>query len=183
MNFANAHVPGGGFQAGATAQEESLCRCSTLYASISSDNAKEMYLYNTKHLSSTDSHYMLLSPNVKVFRNHKCELLENPYKVAVITVPAPNRHGKALLTRKSVLEKVMTDRIRYMLNIARYNKYKYLVLGAWGCGAFGNNTEDVAGYFYKVLIEEQKAQWFEEVCFAVLGGGRKLDVFKRKFVN
>lgn len=181
MNFANAHVPGGGFLAGATAQEESLCRCSTLYASISSDKAKEMYSYNTKHLSSTDSHYMLLSPNVKVFRNHKCELLKIPYNVGVITVPAPNRRGKAIFTPKSVLEKVMTERIRYMLNVAHDNKYTSLVLGAWGCGAFGNKTEDVAGYFYRVLIEEQQAQWFDEVCFAVLGGGKKLDIFKRRF--
>ena len=39
MSFANAHKPGGGFEMGATAQEESLCRCSTLFASISSENA------------------------------------------------------------------------------------------------------------------------------------------------
>lgn len=182
MNFANAHVPGGGFLAGATAQEESLCRCSTLYASISSDKAKGMYSYNTKHLSSTDSHYMLLSPDVWVFRNYKCELLKIPYKVGIITVPAPNRHGKAIFTNKSVLKKVMTDRIRHMLNVAHDNKYRYLVLGAWGCGAFGNKAEDVADYFYKVLVGEKYSQWFDEVCFAVLGGGNKLEIFKRKFV-
>lgn len=143
-------------------------RCSTLYASISSDKAKEMYSYNTKHLSSTDSHYMLLSPDVWVFRNYKCELLKIPYKVGIITVPAPNRHGKAIFTNKSVLKKVMTDRIRHMLNVAHDNKYRYLVLGAWGCGAFGNKAEDVADYFYKVLVGEKYSQWFDEVCFAVL---------------
>lgn len=183
MNFANAHIPGGGFLAGATAQEESLCRCSTLYISISSEHAKEMYAYNRKHLSLTESHYMLLSPHVKVFRNHKCELLKIPYEVGVITVPAPNRHGKAMFTSKAVLEKVMTERIRYMLNVAHENKYKYLVLGAWGCGAFGNKAADVAEYFYKVLVEEQQEQWFHEVCFAVLGGGKKLDIFKRRFAS
>lgn len=181
MNFANAHIPGGGFLAGATAQEESLCRCSTLYMSISSDKAKEMYKYNTSHLSSTDSHYMLLSPHVRVFRNHKCELLKMPYDVGVITVPAPNRRGKAIFTSKAVLEKVMTERIRFMINVAHQNKYRYLVLGAWGCGAFGNKTEDVAEYFYRVLVEEHQAQWFDEVCFAVLGGGKKSEIFKRRF--
>ena len=41
MNFANAHSPGGGFKMGAKAQEEALCRCSTLYESIS----KDMYAF------------------------------------------------------------------------------------------------------------------------------------------
>ena len=48
MNFANAIHPGGGFLKGARAQEEALCRCSTLYKSISSNKAFEMYHYNRR---------------------------------------------------------------------------------------------------------------------------------------
>ena len=69
MNFANAHKPGGGFEMGATAQEEALCRCSTLIASIGSSKAKEMYHYNNSHAIPVESDYMLLS-RVCVFR--KC---------------------------------------------------------------------------------------------------------------
>lgn len=45
MNFANAYHAGGCFLAGGDVQEEALCRASTLYASIGSEQASEMYLY------------------------------------------------------------------------------------------------------------------------------------------
>ena len=79
LNFANAHNPGGGFLLGANAQEEALCRCSTLYASIKSDKAAEMYRYNNTHLSPVESDYMILSKNVCVFRSEQCELMEQPF--------------------------------------------------------------------------------------------------------
>ena len=181
MNFANAHTPGGGFLLGANAQEEALCRCSTLYVSISSKEASEMYKYNNSHLSNVESDYMLLSPQVYVFRDEKYNLLETPVKVAVITIPAPNRFGAAMFASGQKIEETMLRRIRIMLRIAVQKDYKNLVLGAWGCGAFGNDANAVAGYFKQVLVDEGYGRCFEHVCFAVYGkqDGRNINAFRK----
>ena len=183
MNFANAHNPGGGFKLGANAQEEALCRCSTLYASISSEKASEMYHYNNTHFSKVESDYMLLSEDVLVFRNATLELLEEPFTVSVITVPAPNRRGAALFASSKLIEETMIRRIKILLLIAADNGYKNLVLGAWGCGAFGNKPQNVAGYFKKVLIDEGYGYFFDEVRFAIYGSenGKNITEFRRVF--
>ena len=183
MNFANAHNPGGGFLFGANAQEEALCRCSTLYESISSEKALEMYRYNNSHMSKVESDYMLLSPVVSVFRDEKYELLKEPVEVAVITLPAPNRFGAARLASDKTIEETMTRRIRIMLRIAAKKGYRNLVLGAWGCGAFGNKPEEVSGYFRKVLVEESYGRCFDEVCFAIYGktDSRNIQAFRETF--
>ena len=183
MNFANAHKAGGGFRLGANAQEEALCRCSTLYASITSEDAKEMYRYNNTHLSSVESDYMLYSPDVCVFRSDRCELLSTPFPAAVITVPAPNKRGSALLASGKKIAETMTRRIRIMLAIAAEHGHKNLILGAWGCGAFGNKPEDVSEYFRKVLIDEGYGKLFDHVCFAIYGkeDGKNYLSFKKTF--
>ena len=183
MNFANAHKAGGGFRLGANAQEEALCRCSTLYASITSDGAKEMYRYNNTHLSSVESDYMLYSPDVCVFRGHHCELLEAPFMASVITVPAPNRRGAALLASGKKIAETMTRRIRIMLAIAAEHGHKNLVLGAWGCGAFGNKPDEVSEYFRKVIVDEGYGRFFDNICFAVYGkeDGRNILAFRKTF--
>lgn len=169
MNFANAHHAGGGFLLGANAQEEALCRCSTLYASIHSEAAKEMYTYNNTHASCVESDYMLLSPNVCVFRDHKCEPLKTPYTVGVITLPAPNLRGAALFASGKKVEETILRRIRIMLRIAIQHGYRDLVLGAWGCGAFGNDPRIVAGSFRTALTDDGLGIYFRNVCFAVYG--------------
>lgn len=182
MNFANAHNPGGGFKLGATAQEEALCRCSTLYESISSSKASEMYRYNNTHPSKVESDYMLHS-SVCVFRNSKCELLKQPFVAGVITVPAPNRLGAAMFASNKVISETMLRRIRIMLLIAKEHGYKDLVLGAWGCGAFHNKPDAVAAYFRQVLIEEAYGACFDEVCFAIYGreDGNNISAFRSCF--
>ncbi|MBO7515585.1 MAG: TIGR02452 family protein [Lachnospiraceae bacterium] len=167
MSFANALHPGGGFKMGANAQEESLCRASTLYESISSDTGRLLYDYNTTHPSKVWSDFMMISPNVCVFRNREGDLLAKPYMVGVITVPAPNRAGPAFRLPKKKTAEAMEQRIRIMLSVAYLNNYRNLVLGAWGCGVFHNEAKDVAEHFRKVLIDEGYAKYFNEICFAI----------------
>ena len=183
MNFANAHNPGGGFKLGANAQEEALCRCSTLYASITSDNAQEMYHFNNTHLSKVESDYMLLSPDVCVFRDERCELIKAPKMVAVITLPAPNKRGAAFFASPDTIEETMLRRIRIMFSIAADRGYKNLVLGAWGCGVFGNKPEDVSRYFQMILFDEGYGRFFDEVCFAIYGSedGKNISAFRKVF--
>lgn len=183
MNFANAHHPGGGFRIGATAQEEALCRCSTLYPSINSKTAEEMYKYNGRHRSRVESDYMLISPKVLVFRDEKLNLLKEPFTTAVVTVPAPNRRGAALLASSTLIRETFERRIRIVLKAAAQRGYRNLVLGAWGCGAFGNKPEQVAEYFRTVIVDEKLGAAFDEICFAIYGkeDGRNITAFREVF--
>ena len=169
MCFANAHCPGGGFWLGANAQEESLCRRSTLYASVSSKEAACMYRWNNTSLCAVESDYMLYAPNVCVFKDERNEPLPKPVMVSVVSIPAPNRRGAAFFASNRRIAEAMSRRIRIMLLVAARHGHRNLVLGAWGCGAFGNKPRNVAGLFESVLVEEGLGRMFDEVCFAIRG--------------
>lgn len=183
MNFANAHNPGGGFKLGANAQEEALCRCSTLYASITSKAAGVMYSYNNTHVSRVESDYFLISPNVAVFRDKDLSLLATPIILGVLTMAAPNRRGAAMFASSKLIEETFIRRIRLLLRAAAVNGYNNLVLGAWGCGAFGNRPEEVASYFKQVIVDEELGRAFEEICFAIYGSedGNNITAFRKCF--
>ena len=88
LNFANAHFAGGGFYLCANAQEESICRRSTLYASLKSPEAKKFYRENNLHIRRAEADTLVYSPNVIVFRNERCELLKEPRMVSVVSAAA-----------------------------------------------------------------------------------------------
>ena len=168
MNFASATHPGGGYLKGSNAQEECLCRQSSLYTSLSNFQAREMYDFNQNCNSPVYSDYMLLSPKVDVFRSVSLEFLKEPYTTAVMTVPAPNVKGKAAHVPYKEIECVMEDRIRNFLMCAARYGYRRITLGAWGCGAFGHNPKDVAKMFRNVIKGEGLYEFFDYILFAVL---------------
>jgi len=166
LNFASAKHPGGGFLGGARAQEESLARSSALYACI---NGNPMYAFHRARADAVYTDYAIYSPSVPVFRNDDGQLLNAPFPCSFITAPAAN--AKAVLKhdrgRHAELGVVMERRIRKVLAIAAAHGHEALVLGAWGCGVFGNDCAEIAGLFHRALANHFRGV-FAEVIFAVL---------------
>lgn len=123
LNFANAVHPGGGVRHGATAQEEDLCRTSSLLLSLESEAAGEYYRYNRGIGGDLGS--------------------------------------------------------------------SAVVLGAFGCSAFGNDPEMVAELFRASLLAlrcdgKGLGDLFREIDFAVLDNSRdrrNFNAFHNRFTN
>ncbi|MEE8808795.1 MAG: TIGR02452 family protein [Lactimicrobium sp.] len=185
MNFANAYHPGGGYLSGARAQEETLCRESTLYASISSSSARVMYDANIHSSSVFNTDYMLLSPCVEVFRDGGNHLLSSPRTTAVLTLAAPNLlynpkvHGITM----SELDDYMVKRLYQFFLICSLHGYRTICTGAWGCGAFGHDAMRVASYFHTVIYQMGMGKYFDTILFAVKTGRDpyNYEAFKRVF--
>lgn len=184
LNFASAKNPGGGFIGGASAQEESLARSSSLYATLIKDET--MYRFNRGNDSYLYSDYMIYSPDVLFWMDDAGNYLDEPVLVDVITSPAPNK-GAMLQNRRpeqiAELEAVFRKRIDKMLALALQEGVECLILGAWGCGVFRNDTEDVARYFREIFDGKYKNQ-FQKIVFAIAGRSKTQNTystFKTKF--
>ncbi len=187
LNFASAKNPGGGFLNGSQAQEESLARATGLYPCIS--QMTQMYQKNRYYGSCLYLDDMIYSPQVPVIRDDNDELLDKPFLISILTVPAVNagavrKNGKKQEIKQ--IESTMLQRTEKLLSVAAVNDYKILVLGAWGCGVFKNNPHDVAGYFHHHLVDNKKfSGLFEKVVFAVLDNtkeGSIVDAFRKRFL-
>lgn len=184
LNFASAKNPGGGFMGGAVAQEESLARSSSLYASQTKDTT--LYNYNKKQSSFLYSDYMIYSPQVVFWMKDDGTFLNPPVLVDVITAPAPNKGAMLQHARRSEIAEigsVFMNRIDKLLALAAHKGVERLILGAWGCGVFRNEYKDVAGYFAEV-IEKKYRHCFAEIVFAIYDRsktGEGLAAFRETF--
>jgi uncharacterized protein (TIGR02452 family) len=168
LNFASAKNPGGGFLNGSQAQEESLARASGLYDCI--NPIREYYDSNRLNPSCLYTDHMIYSPGVPVFRDDDDVLLDRPVLVSILTGPAPNAGAIRRNERRAVdqIEPVMRSRIDKVLTIAVVQGHHTLVLGAWGCGVFGNDPDRVAALFAEFWAEDGVYRSaFRKVVFAV----------------
>lgn len=178
LNFASAKNPGGGFLKGSLAQEESLARASSLYKSIS--QKQEMYRYNRDSRNRTGmySDYMIYSPKVTVIKDDAGNLLDEPYNCSFITSPAVNativREREPQNAKK--IRDVMSTRIEKILSVALDNGHDTIILGAFGCGVFGNRPVEVA-HTFKYVIHNKFNNKFKHIVFAIYDTTPRKEVF------
>lgn len=182
LNFASATNPGGGVVHGSSAQEEAICRCSTLYPCL---NTKEMWnQFYGPHREADNPLYnddCIFTPTVKVVKgdtNFPEALPENEWwDVDVITCAAPNLRripsnrmnpnagSKQADILYDGLKALHTSRIQRIFEVAMANKTEVLILGAFGCGAFCNPPELVAEVFAE--FTEKYRGCFDVIEYAV----------------
>ncbi|WP_335937413.1 TIGR02452 family protein [Streptomyces sp. PTD5-9] len=173
LNYASARNPGGGYLNGAQAQEEALCRASALYATLL--RAPEYYARHRAERGAFYTDRVIHSPGVPVFRDDRGRLLDTPYTVGFLTSPAPNA-GVVRARAPEEAHRVpaaLASRAERVLEVAAVRGYRRLVLGAWGCGVFRNDPEQVARAFRSLLLDGGRFDGhFEQIVFGVLDRGR-----------
>jgi uncharacterized protein (TIGR02452 family) len=167
LNFASATSPGGGFLTGAAAQEESLCRASGLYASLQLH--PEYYALHRQQANRLYTDHLMFAQDVPVFRTDDGAWLAQPHHMDVLTAAAPNLRGLQGPELGGIIpqaQQTLEQRASMLLALFRQARCTRLVLGAWGCGAFRNDPQQVAQTF-AALLGGPYAGVFEEVVFAV----------------
>lgn len=178
LNFANYYKPGGGVKRGCRAQEESLCRVSTLYAHLEklwtpfySVNQK---VRNVEKNSLGGDRGIYTKGVVQLKEDTSLPGLEfipegQRLIVDVLTVAAPDlRRENELKNDPQRVRAMMINRIKLTVAMAIKNKVDTLVLGALGCGAFGVDPEICADAYYEVLVKEGYASYFKKIVFPIL---------------
>lgn len=175
LNFASATNPGGGVTRGSTAQEECLCRCSTLYANLTDPKVwKSFYEAHRSQKNQLYNDDCLYTPEVVVFKSDTAKpTLMHPddwWKVNVITCAAPNLRQERsrkihIQINDEELFNLHVKRMRRILNIAAMKENAVVILGAYGCGAFQNPPMVVASAMRQVV--EEYRYHFRIIEFAV----------------
>lgn len=163
LNFANGEVPGGRYRSGGRAQEEDLCRLlPQLYPAL---------------ISATDNYPMnpecaLLTRSLSAVRRvGTYALCPSQGEISIISAAMPcgiaDRRPQGGWAGSAWAAEV-TPRIAAVLRAAKHSGHANLVLGAFGCGAFGNPPRPVAAIFRDQLLSDEFRGAFGVVVFAII---------------
>lgn len=172
LNFASASNPGGGWEKGAGAQEESLCRRSSLICTLSDPwghGGRERNKYPIPDFGC------IYSPDVCIFRkSHRDGFAFYPRPIYADFISSACRrmpplketaHGIRINCSKTV--NATLRKIRRIFEVAVSKNIECLVLGAWGCGVYANPPAHIALLFKQVINEYNGL--IKEIYFAIPG--------------
>jgi len=180
LNFASATKPGGGFQNGAQAQEESIARSSILFPTLLTDNAQNFYnVHKSDARNPYYTHSIIYSPGVEVFRDDDGGWTK-PIAVDVLTSAAVNaeevrqsNHARqrGRTATEQEIESVMKERMAQILFLFEERGVRNLVLGSFGTGVFQNDIRVVARLWAELLSVPgcRFGRSFDRAFFAILG--------------
>lgn len=197
-NFASATNPGGGVRHGSRAQEESLCRCTTLYPVLNTqENWNRFYTVNRQRSDPRYDDACIYTPEIIVCKSdtdHPSRLPRDKWDlVDVITIAAPNLrerpnntynpgNDEAIRVTDEELFSLQESRLRHMFTVVAHHGADIFVTGAFGCGAFKNKPAVVAQAYKKILADFDG--YFKEVVFAIYCTAKEMenfDAFKKIF--
>ena len=116
---------------------------------------------------------VMVSPYVEVIKDASSDTLSEPFPISVMSCAAPMiRMGLEDMTQQEYRD-MLTKRIQGILLVAASLNYRHLILGAFGCGVYGNDAAVVSDLFYKAVQEfscsgRKSEQLFDSIDFAVL---------------
>jgi uncharacterized protein (TIGR02452 family) len=147
LNMASPLRPGGGVLTGANSQEESLCSRTTLLPSL----REEWY--------RLPEYGGIWTPDVCVFRLQlDDQILVKPERfyvdvitAAMLRLPETTHKDGQYQYANDQDREVVVKKIRAVLRILEMKGTELVVLGAWGCGAYGNPVREVARAWRRAL--------------------------------
>ena len=161
LNMACATNPGGGVMSGCNAQEERLCRYSNLLPQLEKAQQDGLYPLLRPKLGFA----RVLAHREVVFFKRASDYAILPeetwFRVGVLTAAAEKVRGPFRQVGPNA-ERF----IGHLLDVAHNQDCTHLVLSAWGCGAFGQDAEGVAGCFHSALSRINQSN-FPAVTFAI----------------
>lgn len=174
LDFASFTYPGGGYDRGTMAQEESLCAESFLYNVLTEKRA--WYAENRRRKINCELYRnrALVVPRVRFERDG----FHSYADVIVAAAPNARRAREEYHVGEGPLLSALRDRVRLVMAIADDLGHDKLVLGAFGCGVFGWDAATVAEAFRAELAGG--AHVASEVTFAIPRGraDENLEVFQ-----
>lgn len=163
LNFASAIKAGGGWLNGKVAQEEDIMRKTNAFVSLLSQD--EFYLsHSISNPVYSDS--IIYTKNASIIRDDDFNFIK-PQTINLYTCAAVNLTEMKKLNPQYSSKEDMHHRIYRILSLMAQNHEETIVLGAFGCGVFGNNPTDIADIFFDVLVLKKLEDEFKNIIFAI----------------